>query len=263
MADSDCFTTTDDGSVRWLTLDRPARMNAIPLTGWAMLRDAFRDFRSSEQRVLVIAGADGNFCSGADVSGDAVAATITSAADGARLMRPVGEAAAELFDMPKPVVAMVDGVAAGAGLNLALGCDIVVASERARMSMAFVHRGLAVDFGGTWLLPRVVGLARAKELALTGRVIDAQQALTMGMVATVVPTEALHATVLELALGLASGAPLAQGFIKRGLGRSFEWSFEQALAFETQAQATLLTSSDFVEGMRSFQEKRPPTFTGQ
>lgn len=263
MTESHFFTTTDSGPERWLMLDRPLLMNAVPLTGWVALRDAFRDFRSSEQRVLVISGAGGNFCSGADMSGDEVAGGTMSAAVGARLMRPVSEAATELFDMPKPVVAMVDGVAAGGGLNLALGCDIVVASELARLSAAFVRRGLTVDFGGTWLLPRIVGLARAKELALTGRVVDADEALRIGLVAAVVPAEELRSTVEDLAGKLAAGAPLAQRFIKQGLNRSVEWSFEQALAFEAQTQATLLTSADVAEGVLAFQEKRLPNFTGE
>ncbi len=263
MADSHFFTTTDSGPERWLMLDRPSRMNAVPLSGWVALRDAFRDFRSSEQRVLVISGAGGNFCSGADVSSEEITGRLTSAAVGAQLMHPVSEAATELFEMPKPVVAMVDGVAAGAGLNLALGCDIVIASELARLSVAFVRRGLTVDFGGTWLLPRVVGLARAKELALTGRVIDADEALRIGLVTAVVSAEELRSTVEDLVGRLAAGAPLAQRFIKQGLNRSLEWSFEQALAFEAQTQATLLTSADVAEGVLSFQEKRPPDFTGE
>ncbi|NOX23609.1 MAG: enoyl-CoA hydratase [Actinobacteria bacterium] len=262
MSDTSFFSTTDVGYVRWLTMNRPTRMNAIPLAGWAALRDEFRDFRSAEQRVLVIAGAGDNFCAGADVSGDGTDMLFTSAAVGAQQMRPVGEAATELFEMPKPVIAMVDGVAAGAGLNLALGCDIVVASESVRMSAAFVLRGLTIDFGGTWLLPRIVGLARAKELALTGRIVDADEALRIGLVATVVPGDNLRSTVNELANTLAAGAPLAQRFIKQGLNRSMEWSFEQALAFETQSQAALLTSLDFAEGVRSFQDKRPPSFSG-
>lgn len=262
MADPSFLLISDTNAVRWLTLNRPDVMNATPRSGWVELRDAFRDFRSCDQRVLVISGSGGNFCSGADVGENDFAETASSAAVGAAWMRPVGEAATELFHMPKPVIAMVDGVAAGAGLNLALGCDVVIASEDARFGEVFVRRGLTVDFGGTWLLPRLVGLARAKEMALTGRMVDAHEAMRIGLVSAIVPVGSLRKNVEELANELTAGAPLAQRFIKQGLNRSFEWSFEQAVAYETQAQATLLTSDDVAEGVRSFQEHRSPKFTG-
>ena len=148
-------------------------------------------------------------------------------------------------------------------MNLALGCDLLLASDRARFTEVFVRRGLTVDFGGTWLLPRRIGLARAKELALSGRILSAQEAFDYGIVSRVVPEQKLQSEVAALAAELAAGAPLAQRFIKAGLDRSFEMSFEEALAYEAQAQAILLTSVDAVEGLISFLEKRPPEFKGK
>jgi 2-(1,2-epoxy-1,2-dihydrophenyl)acetyl-CoA isomerase len=148
-------------------------------------------------------------------------------------------------------------------MNLAIGCDIVIASETARFAEIFVKRGLTVDFGGTWLLPRLVGLARARELALTGRVVDAEEALAIGLVTSVVPASELVDSASDAADQLAAGAPLAQSMIKRGLDRSSTFTFEQALSFEEQAQAVLLASEDLVEGAGAFIEKRPPEFKGR
>ena len=132
-----------------------------------------------------------------------------------------------------------------------------------RFAEIFVKRGLTVDFGGTWLLPRFVGLARAKELALTGRMVGAEEALEYGLVTDVVPVEDLVSLATEKALELAAGAPLAQRFIKEGFARSFEMSFDEALAFEHGAQALLLGSEDVAEGVTAFIQKRPPEFKGK
>jgi 2-(1,2-epoxy-1,2-dihydrophenyl)acetyl-CoA isomerase len=259
MAD---FITIDDvESVRTLTLSNPGRKNAVPRDGWTGLADAFDDFEASSQRVLVVTGADGDFCAGADMNRSTISRP--SAADNATRMRRTNAAAIALHRLSKPTIAAVDGVAVGAGMNLALGCDVVIATERARFSEIFVRRGLTVDFGGTWLLPRLVGLARARELALTGRIFGADEALEIGAVSMVVPVDGLDAAVLELAETLASGAPLAQAMIKRALDRSSAMTFEQALSFEEQAQAILLGSEDLVEGAAAFVAKRDPEFKGR
>ncbi len=163
----------------------------------------------------------------------------------------------------KPTVAAVDGVAAGAGLNLALACDFLLATERARFSEIFVKRGLTMDFGGTWLLPRRIGLARAKDLALSGRVVDAAEGERIGLVTRLVPPGKLADAAATLAEDLASGAPLAQRMIKTGLERSSSMGFEEAIAYERTAQSLLLTSEDFIEGVTSFVQKRPPEFKGR
>ncbi len=243
-------------------MSSPGRMNAAPRHGWAELASAFDDFAASEQRVLIVTGADGDFCAGAEMG--ATGSDTPSTADNAERMRgTVNRAALALHRIPKPTIAAVDGVAVGAGMNLAIGCDIVVASTRARFAEIFVKRGLTLDFGGTWLLPRLVGLARARELALTGRVFGAAEALDMGLVSEVVEPGDLEERVQELGAQLADGAPLAQAVIKRALDRSSTMTFEQALAFEEHAQAILLASEDLKEGAASFMEKRPPRFLGR
>lgn len=242
-------------------MSNPGRKNAVPPNGWAELADALDGFEASPQRVLIIRGADGDFCAGADMNRDAV--STPSAADNAARMRRTNTAAIALHRLSKPTIAAVDGVAVGAGMNLALGCDLIIATTRSRFSEIFVKRGLTIDFGGTWLLPRLVGLARARELALTGRVFDAEEALSYGMILSVVGAEELDAEVNESAERLAAGAPLAQGIIKRALDRSSSMTFEQALSFEEQAQAVLLGSEDLAEGAAAFVAKRDAKFRGR
>ncbi len=247
--------------MRTLTMSNPGRRNAVPPSGWSELGAAFNEFEASSQRILVVTGANGDFCAGADMNRDVTATP--SAADNAVRMRRTNAAALALHRLSKPTIAAVDGVAVGAGMNLALGCDILIATETARFSEIFVKRGLTVDFGGTWLLPRLIGLARARELALTGRLFGADEALKMGMISSVVPAGALEDTVNEMAQSLAPGAPLAQAIIKRAFDRSSSMTFEQALSFEEQAQAVLLGSDDLVEGAAAFVEKRDPEFRGR
>lgn len=261
LAMTDFITITDDGQVRTLTMSDPQTKNAVPPSGWSELADAFDSFEASDRRVLVVTGADGEFCAGADMHRSAV--VTPSAADNAVRMRRTNSAAIALHRLSKPTIAAVDGVAVGAGMNLALGCDITVATERSRFSEIFVKRGLTVDFGGTWLLPRLVGLARARELALTGRILGASEALEMGMISQVVPDDGLDERVDDLARDLAGGAPLAQSIIKRAMDRSSSMTFEQTLSFEEQAQAILLGSEDLIEGAAAFVEKRDAEFKGR
>ncbi len=250
----------DAGAVRTAILDNRAQRNAIQSHEWSVLADAFAEFDGSGQRVLVVRGAQDDFCSGAALGGGDVPQGLAGSYD---LMGRVDRAARALHETTKPTIAAVDGVAAGAGMNLALGCDLLVATTRARFAEIFVRRGLTLDFGGTWLLPRRVGLARAKDLALTGRVVDAAEAMEMGIVSRLVEPEALDTTVMGLADQLSSGAPLAQAFIKRGLDMSLGMAMDEALAYEAQTQAICINSEDAAEGVAAFVEKRPPQFKGR
>ena len=182
----------NDGLVT-VTLNRPDRLNAITNEMWVELARVFREVsQRKEDRALVITGAGTAFCSGADLSG--VGSPDRTALEH---MRMIGEAAMALHRMPKPAVARIDGIAAGAGLNLALGCDLIVASDRSRFSEIFARRGLSVDFGGSWLLPRLIGLHKAKELVLLADVLSASEAAAMGLVNRVVTPDQLDAAVTE------------------------------------------------------------------
>lgn len=250
------------GPVRWLTIDRPEQKNAIPADGWAELADAFTEFDQSDDRVLVLTGAGGDFCAGADLGAERFREGI-GVAEAHRRMKLAGRVAITLHRLTKPTIAAVDGVTVGAGMNLALGCDLVLASDRARFSEIFVRRGLTVDFGGTWLLPRTVGLQRAKELALSGRIVEADEALSLGLVLEVVPADDLHERAERLAQSLLAGAPLAQMFAKQGLNASFQTGFVDAVGGEGQSQAVLLGTEDVREGVSAFVEKRDPVWKGR
>lgn len=255
------FDTEDRGPVRWLWLNRPFRKNAIPPQGWRDLQEAIADCERSDQRVLVISGRGGDFCAGADLDPSAGPRS-RGVVDAQRRMKMVGDTALALRRLTKPTVAAVDGVAVGAGMSLALGCDVVIATHRARFSAIFVRRGLGLDMGLTWLLPRLAGPQFAKEIALSGRMVSAPEALERGLVWAVVDPGALEERAAEVAEGFLAGAPVAQMFIKQGLDRSWELSLEEATAWEGQSQSICLGTEDHREGVAAFLEKRPPRFRG-
>jgi 2-(1,2-epoxy-1,2-dihydrophenyl)acetyl-CoA isomerase len=255
---------SEKDSIRTITINLPERKNAIPPQGWKILHDAFRDFEKSDNRVLIITGAGGAFCSGADLIQDPEElSTLQTVAGRYDRMQIVGSAAEALHQLSKPTIAAVAGIAAGAGLSLALGCDVVVAATTAQFAALFVQRGLVVDFGGTWLLPRLVGLQHAKEISLSGRLVPADEAFEMGMVTRLVEPESLEVTARDMAVGFLSGGPLAQGLIKAGMNESMNMSFRQSVAFEANAQTICLGSQDAAEGISAFLQKRKPTFRGR
>jgi enoyl-CoA hydratase/carnithine racemase len=248
--------------VRRIILDRPEVRNAIPADGWTDLSDAFADFEASEDRVLVLMGDGGAFCSGAELRADFLR-EVASPTVAARRMDEVSEVVSGLRRLTKPSIAAVDGAAVGAGMNLALACDLVIATSRARFAELFVRRGLTVDGGGTWLLPRIVGLQRAMELTLTGRTVEAAEAKEIGLCLEVVEPDELDERVDELAARLMEGAPLAQLFTKQAVARAWELSLDAALAWEAQSQVTCFQTEDFTEGVSAFSERRPPRFQGR
>ena len=242
-----------------MTLNRPRVKNAIAPPMWEELRRIFHEIRETNtDRVAVITGAGGAFCAGADLGEDPAAGMHPLQG-----MNPVNAAALALHDVTKPTIAKVGGDAVGAGMNLALGCDLVVAGESARFSQIFARRGLSVDFGGTWLLPRLIGLHKAKELALFADVISAKEAEGIGVVNRVVPDGDLDGFVADWANRLAEGPPLALQQTKRMLSNAFSLSLSEALAGEASAQSVNLASEDMREGVAAFLEKRPPTFRGR
>jgi enoyl-CoA hydratase/carnithine racemase len=245
-----------------LILDRPERKNAVPFDGWPELGQALAEFEASTARVLIVTGAGGEFCAGAELDLSRISELSTLTQRHQR-MKDVGAVATTLHRITKPTIAAVDGVAVGAGMNLALGCDVVIATTRARFAEIFVRRGLTLDFGGSWLLPRIVGLQRAKELALSGRLVGAEEALALGLALEVVEPERLEARAMELAESFLEGAPLAQSFAKQAVDAAFESSFFESISWEGQSQSIALGTEDAAEGVLAFVEKRPPVWKGR
>ncbi|HTY78937.1 MAG TPA: enoyl-CoA hydratase-related protein [Candidatus Bathyarchaeia archaeon] len=248
-----------------LTLNRPDRLNALGGTLRDDLYDAVtRSAADPEVRVMVVTGAGKGFCSGGDVK------AMGEAKAGQR-ERPLIEKIAPgrdrtllaMREAPQPIIAAVNGAAAGAGMNLALGCDIRIASTAARFTQAFVKRGLHPDWGGTYFLPRVVGTAKACEMIFTGDVIDAAEALRLGIVSKVVAPEELMPAAYELARRIAAGPPVAIRLAKRSIYDNADLDLRAALQNETMAQNICFETEDATEGIRAFGEKRAPVFKGR
>lgn len=256
-ADESLLSSLDDG-VLTLTLNRPHRKNAIDADLWEALRQAFARARHSRDvRALVLTGAGGDFCAGADL-----------AAGGGethpwRRMQLINETAMALHELPMPTVAKVPGVAVGAGWNLALGCDFVVASASARFSQIFARRGLSLDFGGSWLLPKIVGLQRAKRLALLGEIIDAAEAERLGLVTYLVGAEELDGFTTDLGKRLAEGPPVAMALSKAMLNENAGAGFREALASEARVQTVNFGGTDVPAAFNAFLGKTEPEFTGE
>lgn len=249
-----------DGVVT-VTLNRPERKNAVVTQMWHELTATFREVSASKtDRVLVLTGAGSDFCSGADLSPGAGGAEESTGLDGMRLAT---ECCLALHRVTKPTIAKVPGVAVGVGCNMALGCDLIVAGESARFSEIFVRRGLAIDGGGSWLLPRLIGLHKAKELAFFGDVISAADAERIGIVNHVVPDDQLDKFVGEWATRLSQLPPIQLSAIKSQLNNSLLNTMDKALEDEGWAQTVNLKTDDFKEAVRAFLQKDQPKFTGR
>jgi 2-(1,2-epoxy-1,2-dihydrophenyl)acetyl-CoA isomerase len=259
MGDEATVVVERAGAVATIRLNRPEQSNAMTRASRTELARALRDAsRDAGVRCIVLAGAGRNFCAGQDLREegglDDVAAVIR---DGyAPIIRAITEA-------PKPVLAAVQGAAAGAGAALALACDLRVFSDDAYVLMAFSNIGLVPDSGASWFLVQQVGYQRAFEMCATGRRVPAHEALTHGLCERVVLGDTLAADVAELAAELAARPPLALGFTKRLLRRSLAASLDEVLELEAQLQRTAAASADHREGVAAFLEKRPPTFEGR
>jgi 2-(1,2-epoxy-1,2-dihydrophenyl)acetyl-CoA isomerase len=257
MAD-DVLLTSRDSGVLTLTLNRPHPRNALDAALWAALREQLTLARDdADVRALVITGAGGAFCAGADLSGG------VSTGHPLDRMRRVNEVALLLHELPVPSIAKVDGVAVGAGWNLALGCDLVVATPGARFSQIFAKRGLSLDFGGSWLLPKLVGMQQAKRLALLAEMIDAAEAHRLGLVTWVVAPEEIDGFVADLGKRLAAAAPVAIAQSKALLHEGADSTLRDALAAEARAQAINFATADAPAAFAAWGEKREPVFTGE
>lgn len=245
-----------------VTMNRPARKNAANGTMWRELLKIFDDVATDRNdRVMVLTGAGDAFCSGADL-GDPTDVAGRPGDPYLVQMRALSDVALRLHRLPKPTIAKVGGVAAGAGMSMALGCDLVVASDAARFSQIFSKRGLSVDFGASWLLPRFIGLHRAKEVAFFADIMSAAEAAELGLVNRVVPADDLDSFVDEWAKRLAAGPPLALSSTKSMLNNSFDVSFDQALEEEARSQSVNFASADTAEALTAFAQKREPHFRG-
>jgi 2-(1,2-epoxy-1,2-dihydrophenyl)acetyl-CoA isomerase len=251
-----------DGAVVTITLNRPEKKNAIKGVMWDDLLATFREIAQGDDRVVVLTGAGGAFCSGADLSGGG-ADTGSRPQHPLAAMRHVGDVALALHRLPQPTIAKVGGVAAGAGANMAFSCDLIVAADDARFTEIFARRGLTIDFGGSWVLPRLVGLHKAKELAFFADIISAKEAEALGVVNRVVPAGALEASVADGARGREQGPAIGRAQRKRLLHNAMAVTMEQALEGEGTAQTVNFGTADTAEAMAAFLAKREPHFEGR
>ncbi|NKY32804.1 enoyl-CoA hydratase [Nocardia speluncae] len=256
---SSAVLVTHDGPTATLTLNRPDRRNALDQQGWTTLHDMLESLAGDDSiRVVTITGAGGNFCAGADLGK-------RSREEHPNVrMRRINKVAIALHEFPKPVIAKVEGVAVGAGMNLALACDFVVAAQSARFSQIFVRRGLSPDFGGSWILPRLIGMQQAKRLAMLAEMISAEQALELGLVTWVEPGDELAEFTTGLAGRLAELPPIALAQTKALLHRGVDLTLHEALENEARAQAINLATEDVPAAYRAFLDKTAaPVFTGR
>jgi 2-(1,2-epoxy-1,2-dihydrophenyl)acetyl-CoA isomerase len=237
-----------------LVLNRPEVMNAMNPELIQALQEALDQIETDEDiRVVVVKGAGDNFCSGADVS---LFAESLSPIEWLKGMRRAGRTVQRMREMPQPIITLLRGVAVGGGANLALAGDFVVAADNARFSEIFINIGLILDYGGTYFLPRLVGLAKARELAMLGNEIDGHSAARIGLVYKSVPEEELEQEVETLADNLAQKPLAALNLIKKGLDISFEKSLKEMLDWEASHQAIMLQTQEHKEIVQFFLESK-------
>ncbi len=258
------ITTNTSRGVATIILDRPEKLNAFTGT---MREDLLAALRACEHddgvRAVVLTGAGRAFCAGGDVEYMSGLQKTGDVDSFRRLLDAGRDVILQIASMPKPVIASINGVAAGAGCNLALACDYRIAAAGAKLSQSFVRIGMHPDWGGTWLLPRLVGRGRAIEILMSGRMISAAEAVAIGMVDRMVPAAELASETETLARSFADGPPLAIAAIKRALNASERHDLRAQLELESEHQVRCFESNDAAEGMSAFFEKRAAAFTGQ
>jgi len=253
-----------DGHIAVLTLNRPDKMNAIS----AEMRENFpltlQEVQEDDNlRALIITGAGRGFCSGADVAVQAARAAGQQAeASRKSILQLVGSLIVGFEKINKPIIAAINGIAAGVGLTITLACDLRIASANARFSAIWVKRGLIADGGATFLLPLVVGMEKALELSFTGDIIDAKEAERIRLVLRVVPPEELMTRAKDLAQKIASGPPISVELVKRVMWEKIRNQLREQLLLESYAQNVCRTTQDHKEAVKAFMEKREPQFKG-
>lgn len=244
-----------------ITLNRPESLNALSLSMALEITRALEQARADDDcKVVVITGAGRAFCAGGDIK--AMQKGMTTV-EGRNYVMEAGRVILAMRDLEKPIIAAVNGYAMGAGFNLALAADLIIAVKEAKFGQVFVQVGLAIDAGGSYFLPRAVGLARAKELVFTGRIIDAGEALNMGLINKVIEKENLEEEVFDLATRLAQGPTQALGLAKMLINNGLKADLETALTNEAFVQSICMQTADHREGLAAFLEKRAPKFTGK
>lgn len=251
-----------ESGIATITLNRPDKMNALSPKMVHEIPQALEEVGQDKSvRCVVLTGAGKAFSAGADL--DSPIFTMTNPADIKEFFGPVTRTVMAIRNMPKAVIASINGPAVGGSMNMVLSCDIVIASETARFGEVFVNIGLQPDYGGTYLLPRLVGMGKAMELILTGRIFDAREAEKMGLVSQVVPPDKLESTTQQLARKLANAPPLAVAAAKTSVYQALTMSLSTALEAECRAQSMLFLTEDMKEGIKAFLEKRKPQFKGR
>ncbi len=254
---------TDENGVRWISLHRPASKNGLTIeVNSAIIAALGGADELATVRAVVLTGSDGNFCSGLDLK--AAMSRPDAMDDMEPNMRKYFHGMIRAVRaVQKPVIALVDGAAVGYGCDLALACDLRIGTERTRMGEIFARRGLMPDGGGTFFLPRLVGVGKALELMFTGDVIGSDEALRLGILNKVVPSATALAETRTLAERLAAGPPLVLAATKKAVYRALSSTLDEALEGEVEGQMKLLRSKDFFEGVTAFFQKRDPVFTGE
>jgi 2-(1,2-epoxy-1,2-dihydrophenyl)acetyl-CoA isomerase len=255
--------TSRDGAVLTITLNRPDVLNAFNGAMHRALAGALKDARDGGVRAVVLTGAGRGFCAGQDLNDRAVSAGEHAVDLGLTVQTCWNPLIRTLTSLPQPVIARVNGVAAGAGANIALACDVVVAARSAKFIQAFAKIGLVPDSGGTWLLPRLIGRARARGLALLAEPLAAEEAEGWGLIWKVIDDESLIIEATKLAAHLATQPTFGLALTRRALDAAEMNSLDEQLDLERDLQNQAGRTPDYAEGVRAFFEKRPPSFTGR
>lgn len=255
-----------DGQVATITFNRPDRMNTITTTMLSRFSEVLLEADADRDvRAIIVTGAGRAWCAGLDIaaasSGDGIGGDGTTGATGEFDLRSAPPIVLNKIDTP--TIAALNGGAAGYGMDLALGCDIRIAAEGAKLSAAYTARGLVPESGGTWLLPRIVGMSKAAELLYTARTLSAPEALDAGLVGEVVPAEALLDRARAVAGEIAANAPLAVRAAKRMMRHAMTEDFEDHVQRQYLALLPLFATKDFREALTAYMEKRPASFEGQ
>ncbi|HXG63822.1 MAG TPA: enoyl-CoA hydratase-related protein [Blastocatellia bacterium] len=249
-----------EGPVARITLNRPEKLNAFVGTMREEMYAALCQCETDDVRAVIITGTGAGFCSGADVKFLAQVRNTNDAPALDRVLTLARNVVTKIRQLPKPVIASINGATAGGGINLALACDVRVASERATFGETFIRLGLHPDWGGTYFLPRLAGTAVACEMMMSGDVISAPEAFRLGLVNQVVPHEELEAATARMVERFTRNSPRILAMIKQAVYRSIHASFEEMLDYETAAQKACFALEDSTEGLNAFVEKRRPNF---